>query len=65
MQRLLSNGTLIRVRLTPVAAGQVRITEYQRRDRRGRWQRRSEEEGRTVSFASLGLQTGFDELFGS
>lgn len=65
VQRLLTNGTLIRARLVPVAEGQVRIAEYHRRDRNGKWQRRSDEEGRTVSFATLGLATGFDELFGS
>lgn len=64
VQRLLGNGTLVRVCLLPVAEGQVRIMEYQRRDREGKWQRRSEEEGRTVSFASLGLKAEFDELFG-
>lgn len=65
VQRVLSTGTIIRVRLEPLAEGQVRILEYHRRDHTGKWQRRSEEEQRTVSFATLGLAGSFSEIFGS
>jgi hypothetical protein len=64
VERTLQNGITIRARLEPLGAERVRILEYYRRDRTGKWQRRPEEEGRTPSFSTLGLSSSYASVFG-
>jgi len=64
VERRLPSGTTVRVRLTPLADGRVKVLEYRRRAHdEARWQRRPEEEGRTYPFAALGLDLRYDEVF--
>ncbi len=63
VERTVSTGTVIRTRLQPLEDGRVTILEYYRKTEGGQWIRRHQEE-RKVSFASLGLNCSFDELFG-
>jgi hypothetical protein len=64
VQRILENGTVVRATLEPAGPDQVRIIEYHRRDRSGRWQRRPEEEQRVVPFGTLGLNGSYSDIFG-
>jgi hypothetical protein len=64
VERTLKNGITIRARLEPLGDERVRILEYYRRDRSGKWQRRPEEEGRTASFSTLGLTDSYSGIFG-
>lgn len=64
VQRTLSSGITIRAQLRPAPGGMVTIVAWYRRETDGRWQRRPQEEGRTVPFAGLGLASSYSELFG-
>lgn len=65
VERHLASGATVRVRLEPLADGQVRVLEYRRRGNdEARWQRRPEEEGRTYPLSALGLGLRYDDLFG-
>lgn len=64
VQRTTSTGTTIRAQLKPAGSGMVTVIAWYRREPDGRWQRRPQEEGRTVPFDQLGLASSFDELFG-
>lgn len=59
------SGSTVRMRLEPAGEGRVRILEYYRR-RRGeaRFRRAPGEENREVPYARLGLEAGFEDLFG-
>lgn len=64
VERRLSTGAVVQVRLEPLGDDRVRVLEYRRRGRvDGRWRRRPEEEGRVYPFDALGLELPYDEIF--
>lgn len=64
VERITSSGTTVRAQLRPAGAGMVTVLAWYRRERDGRWQRRPQEEGRTVPFEQLGLASTYEDLFG-
>lgn len=64
VERRLSSGAIVRLRLEPLPAGRVKVVEYRRRGHEdARWQRRPGEEGRVCPFAALGLDLPFEDVF--
>jgi hypothetical protein len=63
VERTLSNGTCVRVKLEPLGQGRVKILVYQRRPLGGMWQRCQEEEGRVLEYRQLKLQASYEEIF--
>lgn len=64
VERRLTSGATVRVRLEPLPDERVKVLEYLRRTRdSARWERRTLEEGRTYRFASLGLGLPFHDIF--
>ena len=64
VERRLPSGSIVRLRLEPLADEHVKVLEYLRRTHDGaRWERRADEEGRSYPLASLGLGLTFGTLF--
>lgn len=64
VERRLVSGVTVRLRLEPLPGAKVRVLEYHRRGHdEARWQRRSEEEGRTCAYSALGIDLAFEEVF--
>ncbi|MEJ2667179.1 MAG: hypothetical protein P8Z81_08805 [Deinococcales bacterium] len=64
VERRLSSGVTVQLRLEPLPGERVRVTEYRRRAKdAARWKRRREEEGRTCAFEALALELPFEALF--
>lgn len=64
VERRLPSGSTVRLRLEPLPDEQVRVVEYLRRAHDGaRWERRTDEEGRSYPLAALGLGLPFRDLF--
>lgn len=64
LERELSSGARVRVKLEPTAPGRVRILEYHRKRAGGeQWQRQQDEEGHEHAFEQLRLPTTFEELW--
>lgn len=63
VERVLENGTLLRLKLEPLPKERVKVLEYHRKASGERWQRLSEEEGRTLRYDQLKLIYPFAELF--
>ena len=64
VERVTNSGTTIRAQLRPADDGMVTVLAWYRRELDGRWQRRPQEEGRTVPFGQLGLSSTYEDLFG-
>lgn len=63
VERTLSNGTTLRLKLEPLPEERVKVLEYHRKGPGERWQRVQEEEGRVLLYDQLKLAQPFDELF--
>lgn len=63
VQRTLTNGTVLRLKLEPLPGSRVRVLEYYRRRAGERWQRVKEEEGRELAYGQLKLRESFADLF--
>ena len=63
VERLLPNGTVLRLELEPLPGERVRVLEYHRRAPGERWHRLREEEGRMLRFEQLKLARSFAEVF--
>jgi hypothetical protein len=63
VERTLSNGTVLRLKLEPLPGERVKVLEYHRKAPGERWQRLSEEEGRTLPYDQLKLPRSFADLF--
>lgn len=63
VERTLSNGTTLRLKIEPLPEGRVKVLEYHRRVSGERWQRVREEEGRVLVYSQLNLAQPFDKLF--
>jgi hypothetical protein len=63
VQRTLTNGTVLRLKLEPLPGARVRVLEYYRQRAGERWQRVREEEGRELAYGQLKLRESFADLF--
>lgn len=63
VQRTLESGTILQLRLEPLSGERVRVLSYRQKLVGGRWKRLKAEEGRTVSWAQLGLRGSFEDVF--
>lgn len=64
VERVLSTGTTLKLRLEPVANEKVRILEFWRKPRRSvSFRRVKDEEGRVVAFDQLKLAQSYAQLF--
>lgn len=63
VERMLPNGTTLRLKLEPLPRERVKVLEYHRRAPGERWRRVQEEEGRVLVYGQLKLAQPFDELF--
>ncbi len=63
VQRLLKNGSSIRMKLEPLGEGRVKILEYSRKAQGGVWHRCPDEEGRVLPYEQLRLQQRYESLF--
>lgn len=63
VERTLSNGTVLRLKLEPLLGERVKVLEYHRKAPGERWQRLHEEEGRTLRYDQLKLSRSFTEVF--
>ena len=62
---LRGSGSVVRLRLTPLGGGRVRIEEAARRRRGGdAFEDWPGERGRVVAFDRLGFDRSYDEVFG-
>ena len=65
VERALSSGSVVRLRLEPVGEAEVRVLEYHRQAAgQTRFKRISHEEGKVQSYASLNLSLAFEIVFG-
>ncbi|MCA9836368.1 MAG: hypothetical protein KC422_05615 [Trueperaceae bacterium] len=65
VERTLSTGTVVRLKLEPLGDGRVKVLEYYRKGHlHDRFKRHSDEEGKVFQFAELGLLQTYDHLFG-
>ena len=63
VERTLSHGTVLRLKLEPLPGERVRVLEYHRKAPGERWGRVLEEEGRTLRYDQLRLSPSFADLF--
>ncbi len=63
VERVLENGTVLRLLLEPLPGEHVRVLEYHRRAPGERWHRLREEESRVLRFEQLKLARPFFEIF--
>jgi hypothetical protein len=64
IERTLSTGTTLKLKLEPLQNEQVRILEYWRKPRRGvSFRRVKDEEGKIVAFTQLNLAQSYTDLF--
>ncbi len=64
VERMLKNGTVMRLKLEPLPGERVRVLEYHRKAPGERWQRVREEEGRVLPYTQLRLSATYRALFG-
>ena len=65
VERTLSSGTTLRLKLEPLAREKVCILEYWRKPKgTTAFKRVKEQEGQTLSFEKLNLGQSFQEVFG-
>ena len=65
VERSLSSGSVVRLRLEPVGEAEVRVLEYHRQAAgQTRFKRISHEEGKVQSYADLNLSLAFEVVFG-
>lgn len=66
VERTLSTGSRVRVKLLPLPGRRVRILEYRRLKPDGElWLRQRDEEGHECAFEQLRLPLPFEALFGA
>ena len=63
VERTLSNGTVLRLKLEPLPGERVGVLEYHRKAPGERWRRVPDEEGRTLRYDQLRLSPPFADLF--
>lgn len=64
VERTLSTGTVLRLKLEPLGEGKVRVLEYHRKGfLHERFKRQKDEEGKVFVFADLGLSQSYHALF--
>ena len=63
VERMLANGTVLRLKLEPLPGEQVRVLEYHRKAPGERWGRVPAAEGRTLRYGQLKLSPHFADLF--
>lgn len=66
VERTLSTGSIVRLKLEPLGEAKVRVLEYYRKGfLHDRFKRCKEEEGKVFAFADLRLEQSYQSLFGS
>ena len=64
IEKVTSMGTVIRLKLEPLANKQVKILEYSRKGKHSQsFKRVKAEEDKVIAFAQLNLEKSFEDLF--
>ncbi len=64
VERTLSTGSIVRLKLEPLEGQKVKVLEYYRKGfLSDRFKRHSEEEGKVFAFADLNLAQSYEALF--